>query len=146
MSVWHVQECRCTKVKCTTPLQIAPSATELYYTISIWYVEEWRCTQVRSNSPTTSPNCTSCYRALVHHVSLICGRISTYPGQMFIPKLIKCSALTQPYLFISIWHAEECRCTQVTYTPLTHQPKCYRALLHHVTLTCGNMQTYPAQM
>ena len=51
MSVWHVEECRCTQVRCTPPTN-QTGATELYYTMSVWYVEECRCTQVRCNPPT----------------------------------------------------------------------------------------------
>ena len=125
------------------PLQIAPNARELYYTMSVWYVEECRCTHITCNPPTTPAIWTSCYRALVHHVSLICGRIQTYPGQMYIPTLIKPSALTEPYYIMSVshvvrsdvhplltnpnvtkpyytmsvWHMEECRHTQVRCNP-----------------------------
>ena len=78
MSVWHVEAYRHTQVRCI-PLLIAPSATEPYYTMSVWDVEECRNTQVRSTPPT---NWTQCYRVLLHHVSLTCGRMQMYPGQM----------------------------------------------------------------
>ena len=64
------------------PLQIKPSYTELNYSMSVWYVIAWRCTQVRWNPPTPPANRTSCYRVLVHHVSLKCGKKQMYPGQM----------------------------------------------------------------
>ena len=114
ISVWHVEKCRHTWVRCTQtppnhpgwyrailnhaslacgrvqvypgqmyiPLQIKPSYTELNYSMSVWYVIAWRCTQVRWNPPTPPANRTSCYRVLVHHVSLKCGKIQMYPGQM----------------------------------------------------------------
>ena len=112
MSVWHVEECRHTQVRYTTPCHfdmwknadiprsdihpslIEPSATEPYYTRSVSHVEECRCTQVRWIKPSgTEPyytrscwppslNQTSHYRVLPHNVSLTCGTVQTYPGQM----------------------------------------------------------------
>ena len=81
MSVWHVEECRHIQVRCI-PLLIAPSATESYYSVSVWYVEVCRHMQVRPPPPTYS---SQCYRAVLHHVSLTCGRIQMYPGQMYTP-------------------------------------------------------------
>ena len=82
---------------------------------------------------------------------------------------------SEPYYTISIWHVEACRHTQMRSIPpnwsqcfiaLLHhicltwgsmqtywnemyppnQTQCFRALLHHVCLTCGSMQTYPNEM
>ena len=156
------------------PPLIEPSATELYYTMSVWYAEECRYTQVRCNLH--PGNQTQSYRVLLHHVSLTCARMQTYPGQMY-PLLIKPNA-TEPYYTMSVWHVEECRHTQVRWTPpliepsfkepyytmsVWHVEECrhtqvwcnlhpgnqtqsYRVLLHHVSLTCARMQTYPGQM
>ena len=135
-SVWHVEECRCTQVRCTPiPPLIKPSGTEHNYTRWVWHVEEFRCNQVTLHpplinlvvqSPTTpgqmsskfkmrcihlSCNWTQCYRALLHQVSLTCGRMHTYSSQMYPPQ----SSL-------------------VLQTPTTP------------CLTCGRMQTYPGQM
>ena len=74
MSVWHVEECRHMQVTYTSP-SINPSGTEPYYTMSVWHVEQCRCTQVRCTPPA---NWTQCYRARLHHVSLICGRMQMY--------------------------------------------------------------------
>ena len=113
MSVWYVEEYRCTQVRSTPqsnlvvqnptilcqfdmwknagvprsnvhPLLIEPSATELYYTMSVLHVENYRCKQVRYNPPTTT-NQTTCYRALLYHVSLTCWRMQVYPDQMYSP-------------------------------------------------------------
>ena len=99
-----------------------------------WHVEECRCTQVRCTPPA---HWTQCYRVILHHVSLICGRIQMYPGQKYPP--IKPSS-TEPYYTMSVWHVEECRCTQVKCTPPANWTMCYRALLHHVSFTCGKLQ------
>ena len=40
--------------------------------------------QMRHTPPT---NQTQCYRALIHRVSLACGRMQTYSGQMYPPQL-----------------------------------------------------------
>ena len=107
--------------------------------------------------------------ALLHYVSLTCGRMQMYPGQMYYPQLIEPSA-TELYYTMSVWHVEECRCTQVRCTPqsnlVVQNPtilcqfdmwknagttqvkctppanwtKCYRALLHNVSFTCGKWQ------
>ena len=112
---------------------------------------------------------TQCYRVVLHHVSLICDRMlqsCTTPGQIYRctphydmwknadvnrsditpqPPLIKPHA-TEPYYTRSVSHVEECRCTQVRCTAPANQIQCYyRALLHHVSLTCGRMETYPDQ-
>ena len=68
-----------------------------------------------------------------------------------------------PYYTMLVWHVEECRHSQVRCTPPAHwtqcyrvadvsisdviphlgnQTQCYRALLHHVTLTCTRMEVY----
>ena len=52
-SVWHVEECRCTEVRCTPPPSIKPSGKEPYYTRSVWHVKECRCTP-RSGVPLLS--------------------------------------------------------------------------------------------
>ena len=69
-SVWHVEECRHTHVRCTPNPSVKPSGIELYYTRSVWHVEECRCTQVRCTPhPSIKPSGTE-YRALLHQVSL----------------------------------------------------------------------------
>ena len=94
------------------PPLIKLSGTEHYYTRWVWHVEECRCTQVRCTSPT---NRTEWYKALLHQVSLTCGRMQMYPGQMY-PPLIKLSG-TEHYYTRWVWHVEECRHTQVRCTP-----------------------------
>ena len=84
----------------------------------------WKNADVHRSDVTplqTPPGQTSCYRALVLHVSMLCGRIQTYPGQVFIPRLIEPSALTDPYYIMSVRHVEVYRCIQVTCTLLTNQ-------------------------
>ena len=138
MSVWHVEEYRCTLVRCT-PHLIKPSSTEPYCTMSVWHVDKCIHIQVRhtaqSNpvlqSPTTPcqfdmwknadvpssnvppTNQTQFYRTLLHHVSLACGQMYTYPGQTYPP--IKPSA-TELYYAMSIWHVDECIHIQVRCT------------------------------
>ena len=135
MSLWHVEECRCTQLRCNPPQPplIEPSTTEPYYTMSVWHVEECRHTQLRCTHPT---NQTQWKRAVLHHVSLICGRMQVYLGQMYPPGLIKPSA-TEPYYTMSVWHVEVCRCTQVRCTlpplsaPSATEPY-YSMLVWHV--------------
>ena len=150
MSVWDVEECRHTQVRCTTspswtlvvqspttPCQfdmwqhahiprsdvphplITPSGTELYYTMSVSHVEQCRCTMVRCTPPA---NWTQCYRAKLHHVSLICGRMQKYPGQMYTPTQVIKPSATEPYFTMSVWHVAMCRCTQVRCTPTPTHP------------------------
>ena len=90
---------------------------------------------------------TQSYRALLHHVSLTCGRMQTYPSQMYTPRLIEPSA-TELYYTMSVWYVKECRCTLVRCNPYPgNWTQCsFRTLLHHVSLTCGRMQAYPGQM
>ena len=240
MSVWHVEKCRHTQVRCTPqlsksslmlhshstpcqfdllesadipkshlhPLSINPSAIEPYYTMSVWHVAECKHTHVIytipqstlvAQSPTIpcrfdmwkhadiprsdvspcslhlvlhSPT-TPCYRALLHHVSLICGRVQTYPGHICTPcqstlvpwspptpchveacthtevrciPLLIAPSTTEPYYTMSDWDVEECRHTKIRSSPSTNWNQCYRALLLHVSLTCGRMQMYPGEM
>ena len=52
---------------------------------------------------------------------------------------------SEPYYTMSVWHVEACRHTQMRCIP-PNWSQCCRALLHHVHLTCGSMQTYPNEM
>ena len=107
MSVWHVEECRHMQVTYTTP-SINPSGTEPYYTMSVSHMEQCRHTQVRCTPPA---NWTQCYRALLHHVSLICGRMQMYPGQMYTPTQVIEPSPTEPCCTMSVWHVAACTCT-----------------------------------
>ena len=137
MSVWHVEACRHTQMRCIPPIK--PSASEPYYTMSVWHVEACRHTQMRC----IPPNWTQCFRALLHHVCLTCGSMQTN-AKWDVSPLIKPSA-SEPYYTMSIWHVEAWRHTQMRCIP-PNQTQCFRALLHHVCLTCGSMQTYPNEM
>ena len=126
------------------PLLIEPSPTEPYYTMSVWHVEEWRHTQVRCTHPT---NWTQCYRVLLHRVSLICEKMQMYPGQIYThcslnPVLQSC---TTPCQF-DMWKNADVLRSDVNPYPDNRTQCSYRSLLHHVSLTCGRMQTYPSQM
>ena len=111
MSVWHMGECTHTQVRCTPPPELTPSSTEPYYTMSVWHVQEYRHMQIRYPTSSINPSCTNpqctmsvshveqcrhthircispmngiqCYRALLHLISFICGRVQMYPGHMY---------------------------------------------------------------
>ena len=138
MSVWHVEACRHMPVRCIL-LLIAPSATEPYYTVSVWDVEECRYTQVRSTPPT---NWTQCCRALLHHISMTCGGMQMYPGQMYTTLLIEPSA-TEFYYTVSVWYVAECRCTQIK--PFCHNTHVNWLKCFHVTILnnwCSHIECY----
>ena len=121
-------------------------------------------------SPTTP-----CYRSLLHHVSLTCGRVQTYPGHICIPcqSTLVLHSPTTPSQFdmwkdahisrthvspcslhlvlqspttLSVWDVQECRHNKLRPTPSMNWTQCYTALLHHLSLTCGRMHTYPGHM
>ena len=50
-----------------------------------------------------------------------------------------------PYYTISVWHVEAWRHTKMRCIS-THETQCFIALLHHVYLTCGRMQTCPNEI
>ena len=81
------------------------------------------------------------YRALLHHISLTCTRMQTYPGQMYTP----CSwtQCHRAYYTMPVWYVAtdiQVRCNTTPRWVLLQNPT------HHVSLTCGRMQTYPGQM
>ena len=139
MSVWHVEEYRCTQVRCTPPLT-EPSSTELYYTMSVWYVEECSCTQVRCNPHPGHQ--TQCYRTLLHHVSLTHGWMQAYQGGMYTPPT-NCSFIEKTSVKQSIKHKV---CWKRQMYPSVHWARYYRALLHQVSMTYWRMQMYPVQI
>ena len=141
MSIWHVDKCIWTQVRCTPvnwtksyrallhhfsvtctrmqmypgqmyPPLIKPSATELYYTLFIWHVDECIWIQIR-----------------------------------YTPCQIKPRA-TEPHYTMLVSHVNECICIQsrCTHPTPTNQTQCYKALLQHLSFTCTRMQTYPGQM
>ena len=72
---------------------------------------------------------------MLHHVSLACGRMQTYSGQLYPPQLTLVlqstttphlleSSGTEPYYTMSVLHVGECRHTEVRYTltPLLIDP------------------------
>ena len=119
-SVWHVAECRCTKLRCNhTPLLIKPSGTEHYYTRWVWHVAECRCIQFRCYTPwLIKPSGTAPYytRSKKTNEFKIYDEMYTYPVQMYpYPLLIDPSA-TESYYTMSVWHVTACRCTKVRCT------------------------------
>ena len=83
MSVWHVEGCRCTQVRCTPPAHWTQ-----YYRVVLHHVS-FTCGrmqmypgQMYSPPPSIEPSGTE---PLLHHVSLTCGRMQAYPGQMYTP-------------------------------------------------------------
>ena len=166
MSIWHVEACRHTQMRCISthqtqcfrgllhnvsltcgsmqkypnemyPPKLIP-VLQPYYTMSVWHVEACRHTQIRC----IPPNWSQCFRALLHHVCLTYGSMQTHPNEMYPP--IKPGA-SEPYYTISIWHVEACRHTQMRCIP-PNWSQFFIALLHHIYLTCGSMQTYWNEM
>ena len=110
----------------------------------------------------TSPaNQTQCYRALIHNVSLACSRMQTYSGQMYpsqltlvlqsttTPHFIKPGG-TEPYYTRSVSHVAECRCTQVSCTPMppliepSHTEHYYTRWVWYVEeFRCTNIRLHP---
>ena len=161
--VWHVAECRCTH------LLIKPSGTEPYYTRWVWHVAECRHTQVRCTPLLTKPSGTEpyytrsnefnisdemyppahqrqCSRALWNQVSLTCGRMQTYPGQMYLQPLLIKSSVTEHYYTRCVWHGR-----MQTYPGQMYlQPLLIKSsVTEHYYTRCvwhGRMQTYPGQM
>ena len=141
MSVWDVEACRHTQVRWYLPL-ITLSATEPYYTMSVWHVEECRHTQVRY----TTPLMTLVVQSPTTPCQFDMWKNAGIPRSDVHPPLIEPSA-TESYYITSVWYVKECRCTKVRCNPHPgHWTQCYRALLNHVSLTCGRMQVYPGQM
>ena len=146
MSVWHVPECTCIQITCTPPSLwnwvVESCTTPCHFDMS-------KNAHVPMSDVTLHPgNWMQSYRVVLHHVSLTCGRMQMYPGQMYIPLQIKPSSTELNYS-MSVWYVIECRCTQVRWIPTTtptNQTLCYRALVHHVSLKCGRIQMYPGQM
>ena len=162
MSIWHVEACRHTQMRC-----ISPNETQCF--IALLHHVCLTCGSMQTYpNEMYPPNQTQCFRALLHNVSLTCGSMQTYPNEMYPPKLIpvlhspttpcpfdmwkhadipkwdvssliKPSA-SEPYYTMSVWHVEACRHTQMRCIS-PNQTQCFRALLHHVSLTCG---MYPA--
>ena len=97
------------------PQLIEPSATEWCYTMSVWYVEEYRCTQVRSTPQSN---------LVVQNPTILCQfdmwKNAGVPRSNVHPLLIEPSA-TELYYTMSVWHVEECRCTQIRCTPSANQ-------------------------
>ena len=180
MSVWHVEECKHTHVRYTIPQStLVVQSPTIPCQFDMWKHSDIPRSDVSPCSLHLVLQCptTPCYRALLHHVSLTCGRVQTYPGQICTPcqstlvlqspttpcqfdmwkhadiprsDVSPCSlhlVLQSPYYTMSVWDVEECRHTQVRSTPATNWTQCYRALLTHISLTCGSrMQMYPGQM
>ena len=88
------------------------------------------------------PNQTQCFIAVLHHVFNM-WKHADIP-RWDVSSLIKPSHL-EPYYTMSFWHVEECRHTQMRCIP-PNWCQCFRALLHHVHLTCGSMQRYWNEM
>ena len=107
MSIWHVEVCRHTQMRCIPPIK--PSAAEPYNTISMWDVEKCRCTQVRYNLHPHHPHelhlmlqnpTTSCQFDMWNNAGL--------PKSNIHPLLIWPSA-THLYYTMSLWYVQECR-------------------------------------
>ena len=89
------------------------------------------------------PNQTQWFRALLHNVSLTCGRMQTYPNEMYPPKLIPVLQSPITPCPFDMWKHSDIPKWDV-FPP--NQTQCFIAVLHHVCLTCGSMQTYPNEM
>ena len=126
MSVWYVEECRRTQVRCNPPQPplIKPSSTEPYYTMSVWHVEECRHTQVRCTTPCyltpVLQNCTTPCQ-FDHVEECRYTQVRCYPP---LPPLIEAQfyrALLHPCQF-DMW--KQCRHTQVKCTCPTNSTQC----------------------
>ena len=139
MCVWHVQECKCTQVRCT-PLS-EPSTTHPYYTLWVWHVDTYIWTKVQCTPSLIKPSATeSYYTMFIWHVNeCICNQITCTH-----PLLIKPSD-SGPFCSMSVLHVEACRHTQMGCIP-PNQTQWFRTLLHHDHLTSESMQTYPNEM
>ena len=166
MSIWHVEACRHTEMRCISPnwnpvLQ-SPTTPCLFNMWKHADIPKWDVSS-QSNPVLQSPT-TQCFT---------CGSMQTHPNEMYPPKLIPVlhspttpclfdmwkhadipkwdvSSLIkpshfEPYYTMSLWHVEACRHTQMRCIS-TNPTQCFQALLHHVCLTCGSMQTYPNEM
>ena len=141
-----------------------------YYTMSVWHVEECRCTQVRCTPQLIEPVLQSCTTPCQFDM----WKNTDVPRSDSNPPITtnQTAVATEPYYTMSVWHVEDCRCTQVKCTapanwiqvllqsfatsmssftcgritdvnrsditpqPPLIKPQCYRALLYHVSLTC----------
>ena len=116
-----------------------PPINQTYWYRALLHQLKW-VQNFRWDVPPT--NWTQYYRALLHQVTLTCGRMQTYPGQMYPhPPLIAPSG-TEPYYTRS----NDCKISDEMYNPPANQTQCYRTLIHHVSLACGGMQTHSGQM
>ena len=118
MSVWHVEESRCTQVKCTPPANWTSVVQRPYCTRSVSHVEECRCTQVRCNSPTLHSIEPQWLQSPTTPCQFDIWKNADVPRSDVHPQLIEPNTPTELYYTMSVWYVEEYRCTQVRqYTP-----------------------------
>ena len=167
MSVWHVEACRHTQMRCILPNQTQCFRALLHHVhltcgsmqtypnemyppklipvlqspttpcpFDMWKHEDIPKWDV---SPLIEPSASEPYYTMsVWHVE------ACRHTQMRCIPLIEPSA-SEPYYTISVWHVEACRHTQMRCI-LPNWSQCFIALLHHICLTCGSMQTYWNEM
>ena len=154
MWVWHVQECKCTQVRCNpshNPHQLNPV---LHTPTTPYEFDMWKNTDVPSSDvhpPLIKPNAKELYYTMSVWYVKECRFTKV---RCTLPPLIKPSAThpyytmwmwhvdvyiwiqvrctsspiepsaTESYYTMSIWHVEECRHTQVRCTPPTNWTQC----------------------
>ena len=105
MSVWHVEACRHTQMRC-----ISPNQTQCFRALLHNICLTCGSMQTYPNEM-YPPNQTQCFRALLHHVCLTFGSMQTYPNENVLPQLKPSDS--EPYYTMSVWHVEACRHTQM---------------------------------
>ena len=141
MSLWYVEEYRCTQVRSNLSPNLHQLNLVLQSPTTPCQFDMWKNADVSSSDVPTKmnpvahtpatpyefdmwthtyepwcnvppPKQTQCYTLLLHHVHLTCGSMQTYPNEMYPP----------------------------------NGTQYFRAILHHVHLTWRSMQTYPNEM
>ena len=113
MSVWHVEGCRCTQVRCTPPAHWTQYYRVVLHHVSS-HVEECRCTQVKCTLPL--PQLNLVVKSPTTPCQFDMWKNAGIPRSDVHPQLIEPSA-TELYYTMSVWYVEEYRCTQVRSSP-----------------------------
>ena len=162
MSGWHVEACRHTQMGYIVPIK--PSTTEPSYTMFCSTGFDWDNTSHLGMSTcfhmsnghgvvglwSTGINLGGYisfgYVCMLPHVKQTwCSRAMMCWVSLGEIHLIIDPSASEPYYTMSVWHVEACRHAQMRCIP-PNWSQCFIALLHHICLTCGSMQTYWNEM